>query len=212
MEMHEKDQAVLHHDDDWSTTYPFQHNRKWAVYFINTVETRKLKKDNYNCSEDNSVMKTPCIANFWSKKIGCRLPWTKYIPENDPLKICTGKGKFTELRALMMTAFEPKMKQELIDEGCFQPNCAFRSWSIERSTEFGMGDCEKDCQSVFRFFFPQTDVVIRNEMQLYTVVNFFAEVGGYLGLLLGESLFSYFDVAWDATAQLIQIIFNLKKP
>ena len=32
-------------------------------------------------------------------------------------------------------------------------------------------------------------------MKLYTIINFFAEVGGYLGLLLGESLFSYLITA-----------------
>ena len=36
-----------------------------------------------------------------------------------------------------------------------------------------------------------TKVLIRKEVRLYTLLNFFAEVGGYLGLLLGESLLSY---------------------
>ena len=34
-------------------------------------------------------------------------------------------------------------------------------------------------------------VLVRREVKLYTLINFFAEVGGYLGLLLGESLISY---------------------
>ena len=34
-------------------------------------------------------------------------------------------------------------------------------------------------------------VLLRKEVKLYTLINFFAEVGGYLGLLLGESLISY---------------------
>ena len=36
-----------------------------------------------------------------------------------------------------------------------------------------------------------TKVLFRKEVRLYTLLNFFAEVGGYLGLLLGESLLSY---------------------
>ena len=36
-----------------------------------------------------------------------------------------------------------------------------------------------------------TKVLFRKEVRLYTLLNFFAEVGGYLGLLLGESLVSY---------------------
>jgi hypothetical protein len=34
-------------------------------------------------------------------------------------------------------------------------------------------------------------VLLRREVKLYTLLNFFGEVGGYLGLLLGESLVSY---------------------
>ena len=42
------------------------------------------------------------------------------------------------------------------------------------------------------FLMPQKPkVLMRREVKLYTLINFFAEVGGYLGLLLGESLISY---------------------
>ena len=33
-----------------------------------------------------------------------------------------------------------------------------------------------------------TKVLIRKEVKLYTLLNFFAEVGGYLGLLLGKAM------------------------
>ena len=38
---------------------------------------------------------------------------------------------------------------------------------------------------------PNTKVFLREEVKLYTLINFFAAVGGYLGLLFGESLLSY---------------------
>jgi hypothetical protein len=37
--------------------------------------------------------------------------------------------------------------------------------------------------------------LIRKEIKLYTFTNFFAEVGGYLGLLLGESMLSYLHMS-----------------
>lgn len=36
-----------------------------------------------------------------------------------------------------------------------------------------------------------TKLLVRREVRLYTPTNFFAEIGGYLGLLLGENLLSY---------------------
>ena len=44
----------------------------------------------------------------------------------------------------------------------------------------------------FKYYMPEnTKVLFRKEVRLYTLLNFFAEVGGYLGLLLGESLIAY---------------------
>ena len=40
-------------------------------------------------------------------------------------------------------------------------------------------------------FSHNTVVLVRKEIQLYTLASFFADFGGYLGLLLGESLVSY---------------------
>ena len=50
---------------------------------------------------------------------------------------------------------------------------------------------------------PHGKVLVREEVKLYTLMNFFAEVGGYLGLLLGESLLSYLITAskWFKTLQ-----------
>ena len=49
---------------------------------------------------------------------------------------------------------------------------------------------------------PNMKVLVREEVKLYTLINFFAEVGGYLGLLLGESLISYIITA----SRLFQIV------
>ena len=42
---------------------------------------------------------------------------------------------------------------------------------------------------------PNAKVLVREEVELYTLINFFAEAGGYLGLLLGESMISYLITA-----------------
>ena len=69
------------------------------------------------------------------------------------------------------------------------PKCEQRSWSI-RSQEKEKGSAG------FWLLMPEnTKVLIRKEVRLYTLLNFFGEVGGYLGLLLGESLISYIIAA-----------------
>ena len=50
------------------------------------------------------------------------------------------------------------------------------------------------------------------EYYQYGVKSFFADVGGLLGLLLGVSLLSIYDLAITAVAYMIKSIKNVKKP
>ena len=68
--------------------------------------------------------------------------------------------------------------------------CQQRSWDIR------FKETEQDTETGFRYYMPEnTKVLFRKEVRLYSLLNFFAEVGGYLGLLLGESLLSYIIAA-----------------
>ena len=43
-------------------------------------------------------------------------------------------------------------------------------------------------------FMPSNEVEIIQQVRLYTMTNFIADFGGYLGLLLGASMMSLFDL------------------
>ena len=94
-----------------------------------------------------------------------------------------------------MNILKPETREELINEGCFIPNCMQRSWKVENERNI---EKIKNDSIIIGFLFEMaqhTNVLIREEVELYTLINFFAEVGGYLGLLLGESLISYLMTA-----------------
>ena len=80
---------------------------------------------------------------------------------------------------------------------CLMPNCQQRTWAIESTTTFDPTLYSKKNQStksysVRMYQFPHyTKLLVRNEIKLYTLASFFSDVGGFLGLLLGESLVSY---------------------
>ena len=96
------------------------------------------------------------------------------------MNICEGKEKFKQFKNIAMNIFKPEESNELINQGCFIPNCVQRSWKIKKENI--------KVQNITGFYY---EWFVREEVKLYTLVNFFAEVGGYLGLLLGESLLSY---------------------
>ena len=78
---------------------------------------------------------------------------------------------------------------------CQIPNCQQRTWTIESTTNFNPINSKKnrsESSTVRVYKFPQyTKLLVRNEIKLYTFASFFSDVGGFLGLLLGESLVSY---------------------
>ena len=80
---------------------------------------------------------------------------------------------------------------------CLIPNCQQRSWTVESTTTFNPTDSKNrkngsESSTVRMYQFPHyTKLLVRNEIKLYTLASFFSDVGGFLGLLLGESLVSY---------------------
>ena len=160
------------------------------------IDTININKPNYTCYEDNSNLFMHCMEDYYSKKLGCRLPWAvKNDTRIDIMNPCKGKEKFQEFKSIVMNILKPDETTELINKGCFIPNCMQRSWKIrnQRNTDERRND--KPLTGFGIKMPPNMKVLVREEVKLYTLINFFAEVGGYLGLLLGESLLSYLITA-----------------
>ena len=142
--------------------------------------------------ESNSNRFMQCMESYFSKQLDCILPWTlnKNNQEHHSLNVCKGTDKFKKFRKITQNILKPEGNKGLIKGGCFVPKCRKRIWDIRYK------DKEQQTTAGFRFYMPQnTKVLFRKEVRLYTLLNFFAEVGGYLGLLLGESLLSYIIAA-----------------
>ena len=164
--------------------------------FSKQIDTINVNKANYTCYEDNSNSFMHCMEEMYSKKLGCILPWAlRNDIKNDSMNLCEGKEKFKEFKNISMNILKSEASKELTNKHCFIPNCMQRSWQTNR-----MKTLEKRKNNSlitgFKYDLPRpTKVLVRKEVNLYTVKNAFAEVGGYLGLLLGESLFSYLIAA-----------------
>ena len=173
------------------------------IDFGTQVDTININKSNYTCKEDNSNRFMHCMENYYSEKLGCMLPWVlKNNIRNSSMNLCNGKEKYKEFKEVIMKILKPEETKELINRGCFIPNCMQRSWKIRREKTMELTHNE-NIKTGFQFEMPpNAKVLVREEVKLYTLINFFAEVGGYLGLLLGESLISYLITA----SKLIQIL------
>ena len=149
---------------------------------------KRLKKSNFICHEDNSNRQEDCLNNYYTSKLNCTLPWVQaYNQEHTSL--CNGKDKFKEFKNLSMSIRGLGTTNELYERGCIISNCEQKSWNI---ASVKMLKNQKNFTWPCFIFSGRTKVLLRNEIELYTISSFFADIGGYLGLILGESLVSYF--------------------
>jgi hypothetical protein len=187
-----------------------------AIDFSRQIDSLNINKSNYTCNDVVSNDFMHCMENYYSKKIGCVLPWVLFQGRNNHgMNVCRGKEKYWEFKNISMNILMPEENKELNKEGCFIPNCQQRSWSIRFKETFETkavnwvvtNEREKNTSGFIYDMSQETKTLVRKEVRLYTAINFFAEVGGYLGLLLGESLISYLIIS----SKWIQIIYKKLK-
>ena len=103
---------------------------------------------------------------------------------------CSGKEKFEDFKNLSAKLKGDSIGNELLKEGCPIPNCHQRAWTIDFTEKFD--NVKNESSSEIELTFPHyTTVLVRNEIKLYTFSSWIADIGGFMGLLLGESLVSY---------------------
>ena len=186
VQFHEEGQSPYNYDMDKSNTYWFDSGNVLTIEFGDQIQTMKMNKRSFSCKEDNSRGFTDCINDYYERKMSCKLPW-RFKNKNN-IDICKGALKFSEYRNLSLSMLQQNIKNELVEQGCLVPRCNQRTWNVKYTIKT---DREGDWSSFFYSLPHNTQVLVRKEVKLYTFTNFFAEVGGYLGLLLGESMLSY---------------------
>ena len=189
IEVHEEDQSKHNYYIDQRKIEYILPKEISFVKFGKQIVTKNLKTSKRDCQEDNSIKLTSCLNNFYARKLGCILPWVQENGEK-----CKGKEKFEEFRNLTKGIEEPEIQKELLDQRCTIPNCHRRTWTIDstKMVDFNHAQGGNQSSSEIWYNFPRnTQVLVRNEILLYTFSSFIADVGGFLGLLLGESLVSY---------------------
>ena len=191
LQFHQEAHSPYLYDLEQDELVWFENKTILYMSFGKQIDTKNINKSNYTCDEENSKRFMQCMENYYSQKLGCMLPWVlKKNIRNDTMNQCKGKEKFNEYKNIAMNILKSEARKELIKEGCLMPNCMQRSWTIKREKTLAIN------KTGFQFQIPRhMKVLVREEVKLYTFINFFAEVGGYLGLLLGESLLSYLMTA-----------------
>ena len=147
-----------------------------------------------------------CFQRYLERKIGCKLPWMTPLPsESNAMKLCQTK---TDYDAFMRTfGGLVRLSENTISRltGCL-PACSRNEYTrrlVSNSHEArSKDDNGTDKTMTHVFYFPSGRYVEKRYYYTYNGNAFFADIGGYLGLLLGHSVLSFYDIAKRALKRL----------
>ena len=103
------------------------------ITLLKQIDTLNMNKYSYTCNEDSQNNFMNCVENYYSKRLGCLLPWSiKDNQKNNSDNVCKGKDKFKEYKNISMNIPGREETKDLIKEGCLIPNCQQRSWDVKQ--------------------------------------------------------------------------------
>ena len=199
VQFHENGQSPYNHDFDYRQYEWIEAGNACHVVFGQSTEIQHLDKSGFNCIKDNTNKIPDCVNTYLSTKLGCILPWST---DGNKSSTCDGKDKFQEFKKLSLSILEPQIKKELKRAGCFVPNCHKRKWDVKSTN----GWPSQNTTEMSFCILENSKLTVKKEVKLYTFTNFFAEIGGYLGLFLGESIASFIFMSIDWTKIIVEAI------
>ena len=175
-------------------------------YYISLIISRTYKKALNQISEPCTVDKSPntsaCIAKWIQDKIGCRIKIHGY-DNQDKLRQCSSRSQVQDLYKILSKLKFADSKIIHEETGClascerseykrFEPSTVGKNpFSLFNSCKSGI----LPCNLKLTLEIPEDETTYEGTKQyvVYDSISFFADVGGFMGLLLGFSILSIYD-------------------
>ena len=169
-----------------------QYNYRGVTFKVAKTVTISRSTEERPCYEsDSNQTLSLCIEAFLDRTLGCSLPWHK----NKTRRICSGSDDFEAFQKISDVLEDVKESELLTMTGC-QPPCVREDFTLKEAYQTQALDkteheAKKGAQVYF--YFSSGAYLVNREVAMYSMSNLVADIGGYLGLLLGVSCFSVFD-------------------
>ena len=171
-------------------TYCHKNDMYSQVIYITKTLMKDLDQPSQRCSQQNLKMTTStCIAKFLENTLGCN----PMVLGSQFLKTPTCTTK-TQLLALANASklFEGADENDVYEmTGCL-PSCIKDHYSLTVAPLKSEFSYVLRCQVHLEFKMLYSSYKEEEQYIIYDVASFIADVGGYMGLLLGSSLLSLY--------------------
>ena len=179
---HEKNEFDFGPSTDGNTYYVSFAPGKKNYIELHMSQIININSNESPCEEESIERKgyLEQLNEMYLKGMNCTLPWLK-----GKSKICESQEDFEEFRLItsQLTWFS------------IDPKCDRDLWKFTTLfTRHSKGSKEDINGTMVAITMPSNEFQISQQVRLYTMTNFIADFGGYLGLLLGASVMSFFDI------------------
>ena len=177
----------------------WQQKRFTTAIYITKTHIRALDQPSRRCSMENTAVDTSaCIAGFIERELGCNAMTlgSQYL-KGTP---CTTRSQLLAFSNISKILEKSDENDIYGMTGCLS-SCEKDRFSISADplvTETAYGEWgEVPCQLHMEFRILDSSYKVEEQYMLYEMDSFIADVGGYMGLLLGFSLLSLYIALED---------------
>lgn len=154
---------------------------QYQTSFAVTRESWKLLPDFNPCAKEPLPLIT-CVENFVSEETGCRLPWIEEARISKP--VCTLDSEFRKIGRIFKALTESTMDQIYNRTKCPLP-CSYFKYTAEMTFQH-----HKPAESKVQFYMDSEFYDEVEQVVAYSLLSLLADIGGFMGLLLGVSLWT----------------------
>ncbi len=176
-------------------------------FHLHKTQWTLVNQPSFRCGEnEGGIGPEVCIDRYLESHVGCssRLQRT---PKN--LRICTSDNEYQKWSEAAHNLSHVSEDEIFKVTGCLAP-CRRTEYKLTPvgGVKNGLGTALGPERRTFwlRILYPNAKYEIKEQYFVYDHNSFIADVGGYLGLLLGHSLFSIGCSMKDVLSRLVQKI------
>lgn len=171
--------------------------------------TASMIKESFvkDCDSENKLDESNCYVDFITSKMGCQVPWHNF----SDIKLCETSEELQEYLKLRLMIHQNELDEELEQHGCISKslkNCESYEWPLREAAKYTLKlanhfvqlfkwndtvDVSNEKVVVFAFE-PENKVEFLAEYYIYGIGNLVADTGGYMGLFLGASILTIFEL------------------
>ena len=160
--------------------------------FISKTHVKALDKPSSRCTKENAgINTTACLASYIERQIGCspNIQGSQY-PKGSHCSIKLHLDGLVNISGIFQLADENEIYGRTgCLSGCEKDQYLVSADPIEKKFQ---GGNYKQCEYHVRFKIMDRSYEEEEQYVIYDTNSFFADVGGYMGLLLGSSLLSLY--------------------